>query len=277
LVTFYIYKVFTLQRFLDLARITSGTSPLSSQSFTEEDMPKRSSALSVLAGLAATGAAGIAVYVAAVRPWHRHWGATDGEVAREMPGDEMVTAPNFETTRAITIEARPEEVWPWLVQLGQGRGGFYSYDVLENMIGLDINSASQISPELQDLKVGDVIALMAEGDGMTVAEMVPNRHLVLFVDTEAEGPLYEVFRQASASTTWVFLLEAIDETSTRLIVRWRARWDLGRSPMSFLTGLVLDPMEFIMGQKMMRGIKERAEAAAARARLGEPTGQSLSA
>jgi hypothetical protein len=230
-------------------------------------MSKQSSVASALLGLAAAAAAGVAVYVAAIRPWHRRWGATDEEVARKMPGDGLVTDPNFETTRAITIEAQPDEVWPWLVQLGQGRGGFYSYDVLENMMGLDIHSSTQISPEFQDLKEGDVIPLTPEGDGYTVAEIVPNHHLVLFTAAEGEGPLYEVFRQAEASTTWVFWLEAIDEASTRLIVRWRARWEMGRSPTSFLIGLGLDPMEFIMCQKMMRGIKERAEVAAARARL----------
>ena len=86
-----------------------------------------------------------------VRPWHRRWGASDEEVGRSLPGDDLVTEANFETTRAITIDARPEEVWPWLVQIGQGRGGFYSYDLLENAMGLDIQSAGQILPQYQGL------------------------------------------------------------------------------------------------------------------------------
>jgi hypothetical protein len=224
-------------------------------------MTKSRAAWWSLGGLAVAGSAGLAAYLLAVRPWHRRWGASDKEVAADMPGDEMVPDANLKTTRAITIRARPETVWPWLVQIGQGRGGLYSYDLLENLMGLDIHSATRILPDLQDLQVGDRIPLEPGGGGYTVAELEPNRHLVLFTEGAGESDMDEVFRQANAASTWALLLEPLDDgVCTRLVVRWRARWDLLSSPTSFLIGVVLDPIEFVMEQKMMKGIKQRAEA-----------------
>ena len=229
-------------------------------------MSKRFSVWGSLSGLAVASAAGFAAYVFAIRPWHRRWGATDAEVSGNMPGDDLVEDSNFHTTRAIDIDAPRESVWPWLTQIGQGRGGFYSYDLLENLMGLDIHSADRILPEFQDLRVGDAIPIEPEGGGYTVAEIAPNRHLVLFIDGTGDSEVDRVFRQANASSTWTFLLKAPESERARFVVRWRARWDLLRSPTSFLIGLVLDPIECIMERKVMRGIKERAEAAAQVAR-----------
>ncbi len=234
-------------------------------------MSKRFSVCGTLGGLAVASAAGFAAYVFAIRPWHRRWGAVDEEVAAGMPGDGLVPDANFDTTRAIDIDAAAEEVWPWLVQIGQGRGGFYSYDLLENLMGLEIQSADRIIPELQDLQVGDAIPIEPEGGGYTVAEIAPNRHLVLFTDGTGDSEVDRVFRQANASSTWTFLLNEPEPERARFVVRWRTRWDLLRSPASFLIGLVLDPIEFIMERKMMRGIKERAEAAAQLARKESQT------
>jgi hypothetical protein len=196
-----------------------------------------------------------------MRPWHRRWGATDDEVERPLPGDELVSGANFETTRAINIEAPLEQVWPWLVQIGQGRAGFYSYDVLENAMGLDIHSADRILPEYQDLAVGDEIAIAPEGGGFTVAAIEPNHYLLLDARGAGDSEVDAAFREADMASTWLFLLEARNGDRTRLIVRWRARWDSTQSPASFLIGAMLDPVEFIMEQKMMRGIKQRAERA----------------
>jgi hypothetical protein len=224
-------------------------------------MTQRRSRRGAWAGLVTVGSLGVAAYLTAIRPWHRRWGATDAEAEGEMPGDELVPQANFQTTRAINIDAPAEAVWPWLVQIGQGRGGFYSYDLLENMMGLDINSSGQIVPEWQDLKVGDVVPLEPEGGGYTVAELVPNRHLVLFTDGSGQSEMEQVFRQASAVSTWAFVLHDLEGARSRLVVRWKARWDHFSSATNLLIGLALDPIEFIMEQKMMRGIKERAEAA----------------
>jgi len=133
------------------------------------------------------------------------------------------------------------------------------------MMGLDIHSADQIVPQWQDVHVGDRIPIEPEGGGYTVAEIVPNRHLVLYTDGGGESELDRVFRRANAASTWAFLLQELDGSCTRLVMRWRARWDLLGSPTSLLIGLMLDPIEFIMEHEMIRGIKERAEAAAQKA------------
>ena len=109
-------------------------------------------ASAALGALAAAAAAAASVYWFVVRPWHLRWGATDAEVARALPGDELVPDAKISSTHAITIRAAPAEVWPWLVQLGQGRGGFYSYDWIEDAMGLEIHSADRILPEYQELK-----------------------------------------------------------------------------------------------------------------------------
>jgi hypothetical protein len=225
----------------------------------ERNMSKQSSVLGALAGAAAAGATLVSGYMLVVRPWHRRWGATDEEVERPLPGDDMVDGANFETTRAIDIEAPPEQVWPWLVQIGQGRAGFYSYDMLEDAMGLDIHSSNRIVPEYQGLEVGDEIAVAPEGGGFTVAAIDPGHYLLLDARGAGNSEVDAAFRKADMASSWLFLLEPRDGDQTRLIVRWRARWDLIRSPASFLIGLMLDPIEFIMEQKMMRGIKERAE------------------
>jgi hypothetical protein len=97
-------------------------------------------------GLAAFGAGATWAYLAAVRPWHLSWGATAEEARRPMPGDDEVPRAALDATRAVTIAAPPEAVWPWLVQMGQGRGGFYTYAWLENLGGMDIHNADRIVP-----------------------------------------------------------------------------------------------------------------------------------
>ena len=132
-----------------------------------------------------------AIYALFVRPWHQRWGASEDEAARSLPGDDLIPAPAWAATHAITIDAPPEAVWPWLVQLGQGRGGFYTYDSLENLMGLDMHSANRILPEHQTLKVGDLIPLAPGGFGMPVATLEPGRTLLLHADTRSDGAATE--------------------------------------------------------------------------------------
>src|SRR5690348_7187678 len=98
-------------------------------------------------GLAALIAVAVFIYIRLLRPWYLSWGATYEEAAQPMPGDEEISQANFQSTRAITIKARAADIWPWLVQMGQGRGGFYTYAWLENLAGLRISNADQILPE----------------------------------------------------------------------------------------------------------------------------------
>jgi hypothetical protein len=221
-------------------------------------MSKRSAGLGALGGLALAGGIALGTYEYMVRPWHRRWGAKDDEVKGSLPGDAMVPGANYQSTRAITIAARPEQIWPWLAQMGQGRGGLYSYTALENMMGLDFQNANRIVPEWQDLKVGDVIALEPAGSGYTVVTLEPNRCLVLFADLTS----WEGMQNTEGASTWVFSLRPVDEARSRLVVRWRARflgWQSG-DLVAALIELTLEPMEFVMERKMILGIRDRAEA-----------------
>jgi hypothetical protein len=201
------------------------------------------SALGALIGLAASvlGAATVlAGYRRRVQPWQHRWGATDEEVWAAMPGDEVVPAA-ASTTRAITIAAAPEEVWPWLVQLGYGRAGWYSYDWIDND---GRASADRVVPELQDLRVGDQI-LMGPGMGPAVRALEPNRYLVA---GDREGG------------SWCLALRPV-AGGTRLVSRWRVRWPL--TPATIFWVLLGDPGAFVMERRMLKGIKARAERAAA--------------
>jgi hypothetical protein len=180
-------------------------------------------------------------YRSIVQPWHARWGATDEEVARPMPGDELLEGA-ASRTRAITIHAQPEEVWPWLVQLGYGRGGWYSCDWIDND---GHPSASRIVPELQHLEPGDQI-LMVPGMGPRVRVVEANRYL-LAGDAD-EG-------------TWCLALYPLGDGRTRLISRWRTKWPITLATVFWV--LVGDPGSFVMERKMLLTIKARAEYAAA--------------
>ena len=222
---------------------------------------KRSKFVRPLAALAALAPWG---YLLGVRPWHLRWGATEEEFRSVLPGDELIPHPMGETTRAITINAPASKVWPWLVQMGQGRGGLYTYDWLENLAGLDIHSAERIVPELQGLKVGDVVPLSRDG-GLRVVTIEPERVLVLhdLIDIRAgrpidpDGPKPEQW----FAWTWAFILDERSGNETRLIVRVRSD---GRPRGRMLAmGHLIEIPHFVMERGMLRGIKERAEREAA--------------
>ncbi|MCL5961159.1 MAG: hypothetical protein M1358_17945 [Chloroflexi bacterium] len=119
-------------------------------------MAKHSSIFRICGLLAAAGIVTLPLYLRVIRPWQLRWGATDAELARSMPGDDIVQRPTFVATRAVTIQARPNEIWPWLLQIGCRRAGWYSYDWIDN---LGTPSAERIIPELQHLEVGDLIPM----------------------------------------------------------------------------------------------------------------------
>jgi hypothetical protein len=188
------------------------------------------------------------LYVVVARPRINQWGATDQEHESTWPGDQLVDRPSFVWTNAITIKAPAAQVWPWLAQLGQGRGGLYSYDWLENLIGCDVHSTDRILPAFQTpLRVGDRVIRMARyAPHAPVAVFEPQRALVLghIKDTYAD------LLAGRARSSWAFILQPIGQNSTRLLVRCR-----GNSLMARLLG----PVQFVMQRKMMLGIKQRAE------------------
>jgi hypothetical protein len=191
---------------------------------------------------------GAGVVAAALSPAARRryvtWGATRDEVAGALPGDELLPEPEMLSTRAVTIDADASAVWPWLVQLGSGRGGAYTYDWIENLLGLDMHSADRILPEFQHLSVGDVLPLGGKGPGMRVEVCDAQRTLV--------------FRSTDGAWVWIFELRPY-RLGTRLISRNRiAAPDAGRIRL-LLTRVVMEPGSLIMERRMLLGIKHRAE------------------
>lgn len=195
----------------------------------------------VLVGLA-IAAAMILAYVTMIGPWQRSWGATQDEVARALPGDELLRPDAPSTTRAITIDAPPELVFPWLLQIGYGRGGWYSYDWIDND---GRPSVARIDPELQRLRVGDRIEMLP-GKGPVVQQIEPDHHIV----------------STGGAETWCLLVEPTADGTTRLISRWRQDWPM--KPSTFVWIAIADPGAFVMEQKMLRRIRDLAELTAAR-------------
>jgi hypothetical protein len=201
------------------------------------------------------------VFARLVRPWAERWGATDDELVGALAGDDLVASARYSTTRAITIDAPVSAVWPWLVQIGQGRGGLYSYDWLENIFQLGIHSADAILPEFQHLAVGDIIQLDAGGNApLTVALLEPERALVLQSRDIATGePVTPgAYFGNGLAVTWAFIVQPADERRTRLIVRFRSAWQPSLGATLF-QHLLLEPAHFIMERGMLLGIRQRAE------------------
>jgi hypothetical protein len=194
-----------------------------------------------------------------LRHAYNRWGTTKGEGRGRMPGDELIEVPKLVSTRSITIDAPPEEVWRWLVQIGQGRGGLYSYDALENAIGCDIHSAERIVEELQDLEVGDFVRLGPDSyPAFRVDSLEPSRSLVLVgVDpTTHEAPPMPVTDDATTAATWSWQLTRKGNGSrTRLVTRQRTTFPGAQSVLWH----VVEPISFVMMRRMLLGIKQRAE------------------
>ena len=185
----------------------------------------------------------VTAYARLFRPWQLRWGATDSEVGRSMPGDADVPWPTFNATRGVTVAATPEQIWPWLVQIGVGRAGWYSYDWLDN---LGRHSAERIMPEFQHLAVGDIIPMSPDGQHGNVVKAFDSNRWMLWADPAGQA-------------TWYWGLYPVDEQQTRLItrVRMRYRW----TSLLALFNPLVEFTDIAMMRKCMLGIKRRAEAA----------------
>ncbi len=178
-------------------------------------------------------------------PWMDRWGATDAEVAASYPGDELVPRPASFVNRAVTVNAKPEQIYPWIVQLGAGKGGMYSYSWLETyLLNCRLVNADRIHPEWQDLKAGDLVRMCPNEFGpppYTVAQIEPNQ--VIVMGHQENGKWVDL---------WQFVLTPQPDGTTRLVLRTRTMavggfWD------------IIHPGIFIMERGMLLGIKERAE------------------
>ena len=196
----------------------------------------------------AAGAAALAVgYPLLMRGRCLNWGASKGEVARSMPGDEFLPSAELVTTRVVTVNAPAKAIWPWLVQMGPGRGGAYTYDWIENLLGLNMHSADTIIPEQQDLEIGDTFRLGAHGAVLRVEILEPEHALVLCSDDGA--------------WVWAFGLYGRGDV-TRLVSRNRITYPHPTPVSKAFTLYVMEPGSLVMERKMLLGIKHRAEALA---------------
>jgi len=195
--------------------------------------------------LAAIAAAGVAGGFTHYRAWHVRWGATDAEVSASMPGDDLLGSAPFTATRAITIDAAPADVWPWLVQVGFGRAGFYSYDWVDN---LGRSSARELLPQYQRPHRGDLAAPMAA---------LADERTAFTVDVAHEP---HVLVWAKPDSTWVWQLTDIGVERTRLVTRLKARYQPG--PLLPVTVLLMELGDFPMMRRMLLGLAERAETSA---------------
>lgn len=178
-------------------------------------------------------------------PWQRNWGASAEERERPMPGDDFIEAPQYLTTRAITVDAGPGDIYPWLAQMGYQRGGLYSYDFLDRVFGfLDAPSAKEILPEFQDLKPGDVIPIGKGGD-FPVMDLKPNEFLLLGGETD------------ETRWTWSTALYPQPDGTTRLVTRNTGNW--GDSWAGRLMLIPMDLAAFIMVWRWLHVLKQRAE------------------
>lgn len=198
-------------------------------------------------GVPAALAALLALYLIALVPWMERWGTTAAEWTASLPGDELAPSPTHQSTRAITVRAPAAETWRWLVQIGEDRAGFYSYDWLENLFGARIRNANVVHPAWQTLREGDLVRAVPNGylggvlddtPGWRVASIEPGRWFVL--------------------RGWgVFLVRPVDAATSRVIVRTRFRDETWWGPV--ITALAFEPVHFVMERRMLVGIRDRAE------------------
>jgi hypothetical protein len=209
---------------------------------------------SALAGMLAAIAV---LYATALRPWFLTWGTTPAERDKRLLGDEAFPGSIVTSTRAITVEARVGAVWPWLAQLGQDRGGFYSYEVLEDLVGARMENADRILPGRQEWRPGDKLRMYPAG------KLEPTSAAPLLAQEPGRALAFGTYaigspQGAPLTGTWAFVLEPRDEHTTRLLIRGRARGEPGA--MARLFHLVaFEAMHFVMERKTMEGIKALAE------------------
>lgn len=198
----------------------------------------------ILWACAGAGSIAMLAYGPRARHWYLTFGATDEEVTRVMPGDDLLPDANLVSTRAVTIGTPPAVVWPWLVQLGSGRAGAYTYDWIENLFGLEMHSADEILPQFQHLAVGDVLPLGPDGPAMRVEICEADRTLA--------------FR--SEDRRWVWTFDLLPEgRGTRLVSRNRISTAEASPAGRAVSRLIMEPGSLIMERKMLLGIKRRAE------------------
>lgn len=182
------------------------------------------------------------------------WGTEGTEAGETLPGDELVADPKWSYTLAVGVDAPPAAVWPWIAQIGQGRGGFYTYQTLENLAGCKIKNATEILAEHQHPRIGGEIYLHPTAPPLRIEKVQPPHALVLFGSPADVGS-----EESWGMSTWQFVVRPGPDGTSRFLTRgrndyspgWKARLTFGRFPIEAIT--------FVMGRKMMLEIKRLAE------------------
>ncbi len=197
-----------------------------------------------------------------MRSHYRYWGATKEERRRPLPGDERVPNPNVLTTIAITINAPANEVWPWLAQLGQERGGMYSYELLENIARCQMHNADRIVPEWE-MKVGDQMRMGPQGYPVNQVVALERGHWLLMAGADLKTGIADPLPQPGQTTytnyAWVLYLDERPNGTTRLISRTRLAYAPRTFAFKLMWEVFTDPIGCAMTRKMLLTIKQRAE------------------
>jgi hypothetical protein len=186
-----------------------------------------------------------------VRPWHLRWGATDAEVHGPMPGDDVVRRAQFSATRAISVDAPPERVWPWIVQLGYGRAGFYTYDLIDNAGQW---SADRVLEEYQQPAAGDLMPMFKEMGGLAIAYTV-----TAFETNEWMVWVHRPHPTERPDSTWTWRLDVTAGGGTRLVTRMKQDYRWETPGLAFFNFVLMEMGDFAMERRMLKGIKRRAE------------------
>ncbi len=189
------------------------------------------------------------------------WGAQDEELEQAFPGDELVPEPRWQYLHGITVRTPPDMVWPWVAQLGQGRGGFYSYQLLENLVGCRIENASSVIPDLQAISVGDPVFVHPKMPPMHVALVEPGHALVLHTRadlTSGQGSAKGNGPEAS-NLSWAFVIKEAAGKQSRLFSRYRVDYGPGAARALGYGPWIMEPFSYPMDLKMLAGIRWRAE------------------
>jgi hypothetical protein len=186
-----------------------------------------------------------------LRRFRARYGTRRSDRSREFPGDDLIAEPRWSWCHAIELDAACAEVFPWLVQMGQDKAGFYSHEWLENLAGCEICNAQSIHPEWQRLRVGDAFRLAPQVPPLRVVRVEPNQSVLVASPNDA---------QATARVTWLFFLEPLPNGGSRLFSRYRASYPRGLRNQLLYGPALLEPIGFVMDCALLRGIKRRVEA-----------------
>lgn len=208
------------------------------------------------------GLEGIALIVVCTVLWRvlryflQNMGATQEERDKEWPGDALHEHIDHASTRAIDIDAAPEQIWPWIVQIGRDKAGFYSYELVENLAGFRVTNREVVLPQYQTLREGEYVSLHPSGEGVYVGMVKPYEYLV-FRTWESESWIEE--KRPTSKGTWSLYIVKAGERKSRLIIRSCKESLRPDFVQVILTLLFMDPVDFVMETKMMRTIKRLAE------------------